>query len=308
MLTSIINEICNSLAAWGNIYLFPIMIVMFFAAIVVKSLVQHLLTSLLHFISEFEKRVHRHVEGEYPQLDNTTDYVKITEELMKKTIHELYEMRVKNLRRKLDRVASFTDRLFMVEEGARRIMSDTTKEIRYFKYEKEPNFSSSVKFILGINPYFHRLFGFIPLKSIGGIMAILPGLFIIGGIFGTFLGITSGIPKLKYIDPANVQAAKSIMGFFLDNMAFSMNTSVVGIFFSVIFTLINTLYSPRSSYQESVHKMLHSLELLWKDVTMKQKLKGNASTDKDHDNFHIAKINGNGLTPKSSAPINHEKK
>lgn len=104
------------------------------------------------------------------------------------------------------------------------------------------------------------------MRTAQNLLTILPGLFIIGGIFGTFLGITAGIPALKQMDPTNAAVAKSTMGFFLDNMAFSLNTSVLGIFFSVCLTVVNSVFSTKQLEKESVHKLEHGLELLWQET------------------------------------------
>ena len=298
MLGTLINQLCNNLSSVANSYLFPVMVGSFFAAIIVKVLVQYMLGSLYQYVCEFEKRVHRHVDGDFPDFKNIKDYHELVVALMNKTHYEIYELRVKNMRRKLDRVASMSDRLFMIEEGAKRLVQETSKETRYFQYEQNPNFLGTAQFALGVNPYFHRLFGLVPLKLVNNILSILPGLFIIGGIFGTFLGITGGIPQLKYIDPSQMETAKSIMGIFLDNMAFSMNTSVVGIFFSVMFTIINTLFSPKVIYQESIHKMVHSLELLWKDFNAVK-----IERAKEENSRKAIKLSAEELFEVSEAPI-----
>lgn len=72
------------------------------------------------------------------------------------------------------------------------------------------------------------------------------------------------------MDPTNAEVAKSTMGFFLDNMAFSLNTSVLGIFFSVCLTIVNNVFSTKQLEKECVHKLLHGLELLWQETEYTQ--------------------------------------
>lgn len=264
-MTALINELCNGLATFANTYLFSFMFVGFFAAIVLKVCVHYLWNAQFTFAKEFEKRVHRHLDKEY-DIDPESDYEQVVGSIMQRTWVEIYQLRMKNMRRKLDRVYSFTDRMFLVEEGSKRLITDTLKEAKYARPGKEVDLRATARFVLSINPYFNSLFGVIPVRTASNLLGILPGLFIISGIFGTFIGITAGIPSLKGMDPTNAELAKSTMGFFLDNMAFSLNTSVVGIFFSVCLTVINSVFSSKQVEKECVHKLVHGLELLWQET------------------------------------------
>lgn len=264
-MTALINELCNGMAAFANTYLFSFMFFGFFAALALKVCTHYMMYAQYTFTKEFEKRVHRFLDKEY-ELDPESDYEQVVGSIMQRTWVEVYQMRMKNLRRKLDRVASFSDRLFLVEEGSKRLITDTLKEAKYARPGKEVDLLSTSRFVLSINPYYTSLFGVMPVRTAQNLLSILPGLFIIGGIFGTFLGITAGIPALKQMDPTNAAVAKSTMGFFLDNMAFSLNTSVLGIFFSVCLTVVNSIFSTKQLEKESVHKLEHGLELLWQET------------------------------------------
>lgn len=102
--------------------------------------------------------------------------------IMQRTWVEIYQMRLKNLRRKLDRVASFSDRMFLVEEGSKRLITDTLKEAKYVRPGKDVDLHSTARFVLSVNPYFTSLFGVIPIRTANNLLGILPGLFIIDGI------------------------------------------------------------------------------------------------------------------------------
>ena len=266
-MTSLINYLCNSMAAFANNYLFTLMVFGFVGALALKVLVHYMMHAQFNFTKEFEKRVHRHLDKEY-DIDPTWEYDQVVGSIMQRTWVEIYQMRMKNMRRKLDRVYSFTDRMFMVEDGAKRLITDTLKEAKYARPGKDINLGATARFVLSVNPYFNSLFGVIPTQTAQSLLGIMPGLFIIAGIFGTFLGITAGIPSLKGMDPTNAELAKTTMGHFLDNMAFSLNTSVVGIFFSVCLTIVNSVFSSKHLAKESVHKLMHGLELLWQETVM----------------------------------------
>jgi hypothetical protein len=276
-MTHLINEVCNAMASFANAYLFTFMFVGFFAALLLKGVVHYMMRAQFNFAKEFEKRVHRYLDKEMSIEQG--DYEKVLANIMEKTWVETYELRWKNMRRKLDRVASLTDRLFLIEDGAKRLIRDTLKEAKYARLNQDVNHAGTARFVLSINPYFNNLFGVIPLRTANNLLAILPGLFIIGGIFGTFLGITAGIPQLKGMDPTNAEVAKSTMGFFLDNMAFSLNTSVVGILFSVCLTVINSVFSSKQLHNECVHKLVHGLELVWRETLHNQTNPSEAFTE-----------------------------
>jgi hypothetical protein len=175
-------------------------------------------------------------------------------------------MRKKNLRRRFDRTTSFLDRLFYIDSASRTLFEDTIKQTTYIEKELNPNFRSVTTFAFQSNTYFNHLFGMLPIRMVNQFLALLPGLFIIGGIFGTFLGIVKGIPELKGLDPTNVESARLVLNHFLDQMAFSMNTSIMGIFFSVFFTIVNSLFSPKSLQADAFEMYAHSLEFLYKNA------------------------------------------
>jgi len=268
-MSALINELCTYVSAFASAHLFTLMFVGFIGALVLKGCVHYMMYAQFNFTKEFEKRVHRHLDKEY-DLDPNSDYEVVVGSIMQRTWVEIYQMRLKNLRRKLDRVASFSDRMFLVEEGSKRLITDTLKEAKYVRPGKDVDLHSTSRFVLSVNPYFTSLFGVIPIRTANNLLGILPGLFIIGGILGTFLGITAGLPALKGMDPTNAEVAKSTMGFFLDNMAFSLNTSVLGIFFSVCLTIVNNIFSTKQLEKECIHKLNHGLELLWQETEYTQ--------------------------------------
>ena len=98
------------------------------------------------------------------------------------------------------------------------------------------------------------------------LLNILPGLFVIGGIFGTFLGVMSALPELSHMDIANPEITKKVLDAFLLKLAYSMSTSIMGIMFSVGMTILNATMSPDGTYLSMVNKFTSSLEFLWNDT------------------------------------------
>jgi len=246
-------------------YLIPFMLLIFALGTVLKMFIYYV-SKKLHIISTaVETKVHRHMEGKYEDTQNLNFY-SLTKTILDKTFHEHFIMRLSNQRRRFDKTASFLDRIFYIDAGANILFEDTIKQTKFYKKkEDQPQFRSMASFAFSANRYFNQLFGVIPLKVINNLLLILPGLFIVGGIFGTFLGIVKGIPALKGMDPSNIDATKITLGVFLDQMAYSMNTSLVGICLSVFFTVINSLFSPKTLEREAFTKFTHCLEFLWRN-------------------------------------------
>lgn len=136
-------------------------------------------------------------------------------------------------------------------------------QIDIFKSATAPYFPEVTKRILKNNPNWNRLLGFLPIEPIIKLIDILPNLFIVGGIFGTFLGITSALPLISQIDLNNMDAATPILNQFVAQVAFSMQTSIFGIIFSVTLTLLNAMF-PISALRSQIFKRLNqSIEGMW---------------------------------------------
>lgn len=264
----IINNLCASLIQYGTENLMFLMILVFFVGAVLKLLMYYLIRCELNLSSAIETRTHRYLKSKEEGIEGPATFPGVVEAILRKTYEELYLKRRKMFRkRKGDPQVAVLYKMFLVEDGARSLIDDTLKQTRYHHADNEPDFKSISKYVFMSNPYFNKLFGIIPIGIMNSVLSILPSLFIIGGILGTFLGISKGLPALKAIDPGNVAAAQATLGNFLESMTFAMNSSVVGIFLSVCFTIMNTFLSLNSVYIRLVDKFTHSLELIWKDTT-----------------------------------------
>ena len=263
--------IIGQVSEFASNYLMILMSFVFVVSLGFKVLMHYLAKSYHRFCKEFQKRVHRHLEEDYEET-RELDFSSLVRSLLEKTYYEAYILREERARRNLDKTNTLMDRVFLVEQGVRRMVMDTLKKIKYFSNEEQPNFTTITKFIFGQNIFMNSMMAKFPIAVLQQFFAILPGLFVIGGIFGTFLGIVHGIPELKNIDPQNLEVAKQTMGIFLDRMAFSMNTSLVGISFSVVFTVLNQLFSEKRLRRESMEMFYHGLEFLWQDANVGEKI------------------------------------
>ena len=270
-MNEIVNSMTTAIIAYGADNLMMIMIFVFFSSVILKLLMYYLLKAEYNFSSAFETRAHRYLNREYHDGRHFNKFHEVVEYLLRKTFNESYVARRKQFRkRKEDSSVAVFNKAFLVEVGARSLIDDTLKQTQYHDSGAVPDFKSISKYIFSSNPYFNKLWGFISIGLTNNVFSRLPSLFIIGGIFGTFLGISNGLPALKAIDPGNIAAAQATLSDFLESMTFAMYSSVVGIFLSVCFTVMNAFLPFNTMYVNLVDRFAQSLELLWKDTNSKE--------------------------------------
>lgn len=247
-------------------YLMPITIVGFVFGIAARFLVYWTVKRESWFTQQFEKRVFRFLDGE-KVIDNRPLSFQVTvKRILERTYYELFEYRAILKRRKSDAITTMGDRVFLIQMGAAKIVRDTLKLIKHFKYGKSsqrPKFLEVSKTVFQGNPCFTKVFGIFPVGVLNDVVNILPGLFIVGGIFGTFLGIMQALPELRRVDVSDLEMTKVVMDNFLVAIAFSMNTSIIGIVFSVAMTVFNTFIVPDKLFLDAVDKYEGCLDILW---------------------------------------------
>ena len=169
----------------------PIMALAFLVGVVVRVLLYYVAKAEANFAHEFEKRVQRAVmDQETSTAPRIESFHKMVRSLLEKTYVECFEKKHKYKRRSFDHITSVTDRLFLIQEGTARLIQDTLKQTRYLRRDSanSPKMVDLTKGVFENNPYFNRLFGVFPVALMNELLNILPGLFIIAGIFGSVLG------------------------------------------------------------------------------------------------------------------------
>ena len=265
-MNELITSITGTLIAFGTSNLMIIMLVVFFIAVILKFLMYILVKAEYNFASAFETRTHRFLNREYEESSSLKSFHEVVQFILQKTFNESYLARKIFRKRREDSKVAALNKMFLVEVGAKSLIEDTLKQTRYHDSGVVPDFRGISKFVFNSNPYFNKLWGVVPIGLTNNVFSRLPSLFIIGGIFGTFLGISAGLPALKTIDPGNTVAAQATLGNFLESMTFAMYSSVVGIFLSVCFTILNAFMSFNSMYLGLVDRFTQSLELIWKET------------------------------------------
>lgn len=216
------------------------------------------------FAREFEKRVNHFMESQVPGEVKDVSFYVLTKRLLEKTYYEAFEIREKFQRRRYDRVMHWSDRLFLVKQGCAWLVKDLLKQIKFLKWTNDtPKLLHITKATLHHNPCFNRIFGVFPLSTTNDIVGVMPGLFVVAGILGTFIGIAKGLPSLGSMDMANMEMTKTIMDGFLGEIAFAMHSSIFGITFSLLMHIFNTVHSPERSYVSMIDRFESSMDLLW---------------------------------------------
>jgi hypothetical protein len=216
------------------------------------------------FAREFEKRVNRFMDAEVPGKVKDVSFYVLAKRMLERTYYECFEIRDRMKRRKNDPVMSWSDRIFLVKQGCAWLVKDILKQLKFLKWTDEnPKLLNITKATFSHNPCFNRVFGIFPVTSMNEVVSIMPGLFVVAGILGTFIGISKGLPALGGMNLTDLDNTKLIMDRFLNEIAFAMHSSIFGITFSLAMHVWNTLFSPDRSFTSMVDRFESSLDLLW---------------------------------------------
>ncbi len=261
---SFIQGMVDALVVFATDLLLPLMVFSFMLALVARSLIYYTVSRHEWFTKEFEKRVNLFLETEDHKKE--VSFFVTAKRILERTFYEIFEIRDIMKRRKPDILMSRSDRLFLIKQGCAWLVKDMQKQIRHLRHGKtdaQPKLMQMTRSSLQNNPAFNKLFGVVPSAPINEVLNILPGIFIVAGIFGTFLGIMKALPELGTMDLANSEKSKEVMDQFLLKISFAMSTSLVGIMLSIVMNFFNTLFSPDKKFVEIVERFENALDLLW---------------------------------------------
>lgn len=260
------QQILKLVVEVSHTVLMPLMFGAWVLGILMRWLIYFTVRCEYRFITEFEKRVYKHLTHE--NLDEARQpFHVLAELLLQRTYYEHFELKRKYMRRRFDYISSFTDRIFLIQEGATRLVRDILKQTQYLKHGlSRPKFQAITQFVVTSNPIFNKIWGVLPIGMVNDVLHILPGLFVIGGIFGTFIGVMRALPALTGMQVSDVEATRQALDGFLLAVSSSMMTSITGILYSVIMSVLNATMSPESPYLNLVNKLTSSLEFLWNDT------------------------------------------
>lgn len=216
------------------------------------------------FAREFEKRTHKYLESEVTRKSVNLSFYNLTKKMLEKTYYEVFAIRDRNSHGDNQKVMSLSDRIFLIKPGCAWMVKDVLKQLRYLKWSKEtPKLLHITKSSIDQNPCFNKVFGIIPMSAMNDLIGMLPGLFIVSGILGTFLGIKGGLVSLGGMDMSDLEGTKTIMDSFLHEIGYAMSSSIVGIAFSLLLHLVNVSLSPERVFASLCDRFENTMDLLW---------------------------------------------
>lgn len=256
-----VQSIVDGVVIFATDLLMPAMAIFFVVAVSLRLLIYYTVKREDWFSKEFSKRVKKFMNAREEKAEQS--FYVISKRLLEITYYEVFEVRSILKRRNPDAIMTLTDRVFLVQQGSARMVHDILKQIKYLKWGERPKFLEISNNVLRNNPCFNRVFGIIPVSVFNDFLNSVPGLFIVGGIFGTFLGIMKALPELGGMNLSDVEGSKLVMDNFLLKISFSMSTSIIGIILSVTMQLTNTFFSCEKAYMETVERLENEMDTLW---------------------------------------------
>ena len=222
------------------------------------------------FVSEVEKILLLQKEEESPKIDDVDAYLanlleSVKDKLPRRSLRNRSHKNANSEKaQKLgaQNVVSIRDYI----QGDQGLFLGVKAESSSFKSKFPPNFNDLSDRILEHDPHWNYLLGIFPIAPISRLIDVLPGLFVVFGIFGTFIGISMALPEIAKIDFNNLDASGDILTSFVLNVTYAMKTSIAGILFSLILTLMNTLAPVRGQRDKTYKKVTNCFENIWLSI------------------------------------------
>ncbi len=257
-----IVDLINFVVEYATDYLMPLLLFGFVLAAIMRLLITVTIHRQKRFVKEFTKRVHQEILANPEPKGSFYRHIK---RMLTRTYFETFELRARNKRRNDDRIMTVGDRMFLIQDGVIHLIDDFLQQVRYLDRNggRQPDFQGISNSVFGNNPVFNRVLGIFSLSRTNDVLNILPSIFIVAGIFGTFLGIMRALPELTAMDITDAEASKIVIDSFLIKISFALSTSILGIVLSVLMSFMNTLLSPTNTYVEIVDTLNSAAEILW---------------------------------------------
>lgn len=221
------------------------------------------------FTSEIEKIILLQKETSHSQTEDVDKYIselleQVEEKLPSRSLrskgHNSKSPEVEKLG--AQNVVSLRDYV----KGDQSLFLGIKNESACFKSKFPPNFNELSDRILEKDDNWNKLLNLFPIGPISRLIDILPGLFVVFGIFGTFIGISMALPKIAQMDFNNLEASGEILTSFVLSVTYAMKTSIAGILFSVVMTLLNTIAPVKGIRNRTYKKISNCFENIWYSI------------------------------------------
>jgi hypothetical protein len=243
-------------------HLIPIMLAVLMVSLIMRYIAYKSGRTSQAYFNQFSRTVQKIFEEKHRSTEEVEDVDRwITMTLERVTAHLpdrnlRFSAASKKKRNSGESLESYTS-------GKRSIILSVRGQIEVFRSIHPPNYSELTRRILDQDKEWRTLLGFFPIDVFSRLFNVMPGLFVIGGIFGTFLGITSALPKIQGIDLSNLTEAAPLLNSFVADIGFSMRTSITGIFCSVVMSLVIAAFPLESVRRDVMRNMEHAFEQMW---------------------------------------------
>jgi len=157
------------------------------------------------------------------------------------------------------------DNIFNYSDGRRSIIHGINRNMGVFVSQYAPDYSELTYRVLGQDPLWRQAYG-LSFDKVSKAFDILPGLFVVAGILGTFIGIASALPKIGMIDLSKIQESSAVLTAFIDSVASSMKCSITGIFCSMSMTVLISVFPIYSSRAEVRRSLQKAFEHIWTSI------------------------------------------
>lgn len=165
--------------------------------------------------------------------------------------------------------------------GRQGLITNIQAESSVFHHQTPPNFTELTHRIMSQDPHWTKVMKHFPIDGVSRMMDILPGLFIVLGVFGTFIGISMALPEIANINFDDLAGSEQTINNFVLNVTYAMKTSIAGIFLSMILTVLNTLSPIRQTRARVFKKVETALQMLWYHVQQE--------SNRDHSQEYVMK-------------------
>lgn len=252
-------DILFKLMSMGLLWL---MFLTFVVGVIARVLVYFTVKRHEWFTEEFLKRIRHHMDSR-KDTTPTGSFYGNTRRLLEKTYYEVFKVRSVMKRRRPDLLLDPMDRWFLVKQGSAWLIHEILRNIRFLRGNTQPKLHELTKSVFQSNPAYNRIFGIVPVGTLTELTNLLPGLFVIAGILGTFLGIKGALPELAGLDLENPDKTKMAIANFLTAITFKMNSSIFGILYSVAISILNSWLGPDRIFVNTVDLFESGLDSLW---------------------------------------------
>jgi hypothetical protein len=154
--------------------------------------------------------------------------------------------------------------------GKQGLITNIQAESSVFHHQTAPNFTELTHRIMSQDPNWTKIMKHFSIDGVSRMIDILPGLFIVLGVFGTFIGISMALPEIAKIDFNDLDASAITLNNFVLSVTYAMKTSIAGIFFSLVLTVLNTLYPIKQTRARVFKKVETALQTLWYHIQQDQ--------------------------------------